>query len=108
MFSRILRQKTLPLQKRYFTENFKKKIKDTDLPYFYLKGSLFIGMGFAVYRYNHEFKEFTQDYPFSTAILSVIFGMVDGFAVPGIILFKSAEGLDKIYQNHIKNKQKED
>ena len=102
MFSRILRQRTLPLQKRYFTENLKQKINKIDLFTLYFKGSLACGIGFGMYRYNTDFKDIASNNPFSTAILSLVFGIVDGFSIPGMILLKSAEGLDKIYQNHIK------
>ncbi len=107
MFSRILRQRTLPLQKRYFTENLKQKINKIDLLTFYFKGSFALGIGFGMYRYNTDFKNIAPNNPFSTAILSLVFGIVDGFSIPGMILLKSAEGLDKIYQNHIKDKQKD-
>ncbi len=107
MFSRILRQRSLPFQKRYFTENVKQKINKMDLLTLYLKGSLALGFGFGMYRYNTDFKNIAPNNPFSTAILSLVFGIVDGFSIPGMILLKSAEGLDKIYQNHIKDKQKD-
>ena len=106
MFSRILRQRSLPFQKRSFSENLKQKINKMDLLNLYLKGSLVLGFGFGMYRYHTDFKDIAQDNPFSTAILSLVFGIVDGFSIPGMILLKSAEGLDMIYQKHIKNNKK--
>ncbi len=106
MFSRILQQRSL-FQKRGFSENLKQKINKIDLLTFYFKGSFALGIGFGMYRYNNDFKDISQDNPFSTAILSLVFGIVDGFSIPGMILLKSAEGLDKIYQNHNKDKQKD-
>ncbi len=107
MFSQILRKRSLPFQKRSFSENLKQKINKMDLLTLYFKGSLTLGIGFGIYRYNSDFKDIAQDNPFSTAILSLVFGMVDGFSIPGMILFKSTQGLDMIYQNYIKNKQKD-
>ncbi len=105
---RILRSP--PLQKRFFSENLKtnfQKIDSLDLMRYYMYSWLIIGSGCTVYNYHIEFKDRRQEKPFSTALISLTFGMLEGFSWPMTLIIKGSIELDKIYENHINNTKKE-
>lgn len=106
MLSRIVRSH--PLQKRFFSENLKTKFHkfdSLDLMRYYLYSWLIVGSGCTVYNYHIEFKDHRQDKPFSTALISLTVGMLQGFSWPMTLIIKGSIELDKIYENHIKDKK---
>ena len=104
MLSRIIRSP--PLQNRFFSENLKtkfQKIDSLDLMRYYMYSWFIIGSGSTVYNYHIEFKDRRQEKPFSTALISLTFGILEGFSWPMTLIIKGSIELDKMYQHHIKD-----
>ena len=107
MLSRLIRLQTIPLQKRFFTENLKNKINSLNLTKYYLYSCFVVGSGYTVYHYNITFQQHSQKEPFSTALMSLAFGLLRGFVWPTTLLVQGCQQLDKMYQHLIKDTTKE-